>query len=144
MFKPESLFLSLDELYECFNSLWWEEDWWGDIDHGEDNNVGGDNWRNKEEEVDEYDQASSLPFRKIFHHNSHEESRNPSRARIVAEEWFAQSSLPPGERKAYLDEQKERIEEVEKRKQKAIPSLKDKILRQAWHRRMSRRDKESH
>ena len=138
LFKPESLFLSLDELYECFNSLWWEEDWWGDIDHVEDNNVGGDNWRNNEEEVDEYDQASSLPFRKIFHHNSHEESRNLSRARIVAEEWFAQSSLPPGERKAYLDEQKERIEEVEKRKQKAIPSLKDKIMRQAWHRRMTR------
>ena len=139
LFKPESVFLSLDDLYECFQSLWWEEDWWGDIDHGEDHLIGGDNWRNKEERVDEYDQASSLPFRKIFHHNSYEETRNPSRARIVAEEWFAQSSLPAGERKAYLDEQKERIEEIENRKQRVIPSLKDKSLRQAWHRRMSRR-----
>ena len=107
-------------------------------DHGEDQLIGGDKWRNKEERVDEYDEASSLPFRKIFHHNSYEETRNPSRARIIAEEWFAQSSLPAGERKAYLDEQKERIEEVENRKQRVIPSLKDQSLRQAWHRRISR------
>nr|YP_010933132.1 hypothetical chloroplast RF1 [Klebsormidium subtilissimum]YP_010933144.1 hypothetical chloroplast RF1 [Klebsormidium subtilissimum]WKT08090.1 hypothetical chloroplast RF1 [Klebsormidium subtilissimum]WKT08091.1 hypothetical chloroplast RF1 [Klebsormidium subtilissimum] len=138
LFKPESVFFSLDDFYECSKFWRLQPTWWGNIDHGKHNFIGVDKWRNKEERVDEYDQANSLPFRKIFHHHSYEETRNPSRARIVAEEWFAQSSLPAGERKAYLDEQKERIEKVENRKQKVIPSLKDKSLRQAWHRRISR------
>ena len=56
--------------------------------------VGEEKWRNTEENIDEHDQASSLPFRKIyFRYSPHVEPRNLYRARIVAEEWFAQ--LPP-------------------------------------------------
>lgn len=143
LFKPESQFFSLDEFCEMYD-FYPLTDWWGDIYDGEHHLLtvgrqdGWYNWRNKHDGLDEYDQVSSLPWRKTFNHESYEETRNPSRARIVAEEWFAQSSLPAGERKAYLDEQKERIEEVENRKERIIPSLNDKSLRKAWHRRISR------
>nr|YP_010932691.1 hypothetical chloroplast RF1 [Klebsormidium dissectum]YP_010932703.1 hypothetical chloroplast RF1 [Klebsormidium dissectum]WKT06457.1 hypothetical chloroplast RF1 [Klebsormidium dissectum]WKT06458.1 hypothetical chloroplast RF1 [Klebsormidium dissectum] len=140
LFKPESLFLSIDETLECFEYIWWGY-WWDNIAdsfEAETYLFGSDHWKNREIELDEHDQPSSLPFRKILRYRSHEDSRNPSRARIVAEEWLTQSSLPPGERKAYLDEQKERIEEVERRKQTVIPSLKEKSLRRDWHKRISR------
>jgi hypothetical protein len=147
LFKPEFKFFSLDDFIEVFD-FFYRTDWWGDVDDGENPfgvgfGVGKRfgrfyNWRNKNEGFDEYDQVALLPWRKVLNHQSYEETRNPSRARIVAEEWFAQSSLPARERKAYLDEQKERIEEVENRKERVIPSLKDKILQKAWHRRISR------
>lgn len=147
LFKPEGPFVTLDDIYESFPSLYWyDEGWEDDLDDLEEVSeehkqkyVGEDKWRNTEEDMDERDQTSSLPFRKIYlRYLSHVEPRNPSRARIVAEEWFAQSFLPAGERKAYLDEQKERIEEIENRKQTVIPSLKDKSLRREWHRHMGR------
>ena len=147
LFKPEPLFRSLDDLKEYtrydlpagfMNGEDWWELWWDENSPEENTLIGPNKWGIIEEEMDERDAASSLPFRKVFQHNSHVEARNPSRARIVAEEWFAQSSLPPGERRAYLDEQKGWIEEVEKRKQKVIRSLKDRSLRRAWHRRLSR------
>nr|YP_010932478.1 hypothetical chloroplast RF1 [Interfilum massjukiae]YP_010932490.1 hypothetical chloroplast RF1 [Interfilum massjukiae]WKT06041.1 hypothetical chloroplast RF1 [Interfilum massjukiae]WKT06042.1 hypothetical chloroplast RF1 [Interfilum massjukiae] len=148
LFKPEPRFVSLDDLIEYFGFIqeyaagepWfggWKL-WWSDVSPGDDTFLAPDGWRIAEEEMDERDDGSSLPFRKIFHSNSQVEARNPSRARIVAEEWFAQSTLPPGERRAYLDEQKARIEEVEMRKQSVIPSLKDRGLRRGWHSRLSR------
>jgi len=140
-FKPESKLFSLDDFYELCEFFFYTG-WWGNASDreiiGAGRRIGRHNWRDKQEGVDEYDQVSLLPWRKLLNHASYEETRNPSRARIVAEEWFAQSSLPAGERKAYLDEQKERIEEVENRKERVIPSLNDKSLREAWHRRISR------
>jgi hypothetical protein len=140
LFKPETLFLSYDDIVESFEQTWWGV-WWDGI--GDDLEVepelfGNDPWRNREIEHDEHDQPSSLTFRKILQYRSRQDSRNLSRARIVAEEWLNQSSLSPGERKAYLDEQKERIDEVERRKQTVIPSLKEKSLSRDWHKRMSR------